>query len=270
MQRIARWLYALSLGVAILLIAFNNWSNAIPVKQQLSPDSDNAWAIESRAADGSVLGDAVDLDGVVFQTWVSEREWVAPPNAPNAYTPIATGIRVTNNTQEPVRVNLPSGIFPNLIGLDDSSHGSGASSLPRLALTEADYPLVPPSASIILSREGKLYWSNNRLVAESGVDDYGNEWFFGDLQVGGEYLLWSSYNGNSQSALLWGEDYQYLHRWLNPPLPPRRVSVATEVYESNDVYSRADPKPNARVVNLEGIIGNSLDILPVQVSIVAR
>jgi hypothetical protein len=262
MQRVTRWFYTLSLGVAIFLVALSNWSNATPVKQ-LSPDSNNTGALESRATDRSVLGNAVNLDGIIFQTWVSEREWVAPPNAPNVYTSITAGIRVTNNTQESVRIARASANSTRLRGLDNSGHSGNEYHLNRLARTESDYPLVAPGDSIIFSREGKLYWKRGELVAESGIDDYGNEWFLGNLQVGAEYSLWFVYN---EYKLPLDQVFNYLQGWLNQPQPPRKVSETVTVLESNDVCSSSPP----RMVDLEGVIGNSLNTLPVQISIVTQ
>ncbi|MGB3510884.1 MAG: hypothetical protein WBA93_16960 [Microcoleaceae cyanobacterium] len=57
-----------------------------------------------------VLTKATEVDGISFETWISEAVLIIPPKEVDAYTPVEWGISVANNSPNSYRF-----VFFNLV-----------------------------------------------------------------------------------------------------------------------------------------------------------
>lgn len=104
---------------------------------------------------------AVEVDGVTFETVVPNQVVTIPENMPDIKTTWGVGIRITNNTSIPIRFNKYH-LTPEFIGFNGQTlfmHDSEFS----LILNEGDFPLVQPGKSFTVFWKGEFYWNENSL-----------------------------------------------------------------------------------------------------------
>jgi hypothetical protein len=226
----------------------------------VSEESEHKMLVDTAPSE-LVYSAPIDLDGVVFETVVADREWVIPPNEPSMYTPIKFGIRVTNNTQEPIRIALANSLSAWLAELDGSGRAYQRFSLPYTQLSESDYPLLEPRESISVFLDGRLLWSNTGQLIALGTDGYNVEWVFGELYRG-SFQLWIAYSGSReiQNSVDFGRFLTEL--WQVPPHPLHKILVPVRVFE--------DPESLTGVEMLEGVVGNSVQVPPVEIRLVSH
>lgn len=107
--------------------------------------------------------DAVEVDGVLFETVVSERVLRIPAIKPGVYTPVQIGIRVTNNRQNPLRFSFYFySFFPELIAPDGQAMQTGYYCERLNIPIESDFVLATPGESVTVSRNAILVWIRNR------------------------------------------------------------------------------------------------------------
>jgi hypothetical protein len=107
--------------------------------------------------------DAVEVDGVRFETAVSERVLTIPAIKPGVYTPVQIGIRVTNNTQNPLCFSFYFySFFPELIAPDGQAMQTGYHCERLNIPIESDFVLATPGESVTLSRNAILVWTWNQ------------------------------------------------------------------------------------------------------------
>lgn len=140
---------------------------------------------EKLASLDSNQNNAVEKDGIRFEILVPERTWVIPPNQPDARTPVQIGIRITNNTQMPIRF----GRFDPLMVLIMDIVGPDGLTLERFAARDILLKsqklaclLTTPGKSLTFFMDANLYWQDNKLLL-GGVDGLGG-WNFSDLKPG--------------------------------------------------------------------------------------
>jgi hypothetical protein len=131
----------------------------------------------------SNANNTVPVDGMIFETVVSEPVLKIPENRSGVLTPIRLGIRITNNTSEPVRFSL-SHLTPEFINLNDELLFAGAVQFRLGILGKRNFPLVLPKESSSLFWESCLFRDKNMLLLI--LDDINNSrsWSFGGFNPG--------------------------------------------------------------------------------------
>jgi hypothetical protein len=262
-----RRFFSLAFGVAMLLATLSVCAGFAFTPTTLDFDAQGMVASEqvepatpaSSNPSEPTGNSAINLDGVLFEAWVPEQEWVVPPNESDISTSIEVGLRVTNNRQDSVRIGKPLGIFPVLTGLDGSLHTVVESRLSTYTIRESDYPEVMPGESFIFPIEIELKWTSAGLEASngggdySGYDPYGSRWFFRNLQPNTRYRLRIWYLGSSPSGIVRREP-------TDSPRPPHLVSVEKHVVGDTGLET----------ILISGIIGNEVETQPVEICLTSR
>ncbi len=105
----------------------------------------------------------IEVDGVRFETVVSQRVLTIPEAKRGVYTPLKVGIRITNNTQSFFYFSsFVSSMFPEMIAPDGQVMVTGLITDRINQPIESDYVLVVPGEEIILYRDAFLFWIQNR------------------------------------------------------------------------------------------------------------
>lgn len=105
----------------------------------------------------------VEVDGIRFETVVSERVLTIPEAKRGVYTPVQLGIRITNNTQTSFYFSsYVYSMFPEMIAPDGQVMVTGLHSERLNPPFESNFVLVNPGESVIFSRDAFLFWIQNR------------------------------------------------------------------------------------------------------------
>jgi hypothetical protein len=106
---------------------------------------------------------AVEVNGIRFETVVWERVLTIPDAKRGVYTPVELGIRITNNTQTPFYFSsYVYSMFPEMIAPDGQVMVTGLHSERLNPSIESDYVLVVPGEAVTFSRDAFLFWIQNR------------------------------------------------------------------------------------------------------------
>lgn len=106
---------------------------------------------------------AVEVDGIRFETVVSERVLTIPEAKRGVYTRVQLGIRITNNTHTSFYFSsYVYSMFPEMIAPDGQVMVRGLHSERLNPPIESDYVLVIPGEAIIFYRDAFLFWIQNR------------------------------------------------------------------------------------------------------------
>jgi hypothetical protein len=143
---------------------------------------------------------AVEVDGVRFETLVPERE-LKIPNINHVKNSVQFGIRITNNSSTPYRFIFIH-LFPKLKQADGQlikqSYARNATKLP----TESDFLLLQPQESLTFFIKAKFCWRNFQLELR-GYDGTGGVWNLHNLKPG-IYSVWFTYENHSQTGKIDG------------------------------------------------------------------
>lgn len=139
---------------------------------------------------------AVEIDGIRFETIVLNRVLSIPEKKSkkvlkspqetfcNEGISVEIGIRISNNTENPLHFSFYATCVPELISADGQIQAMGGGSDGYVFPTESDFPLIMPGKcltffpeAIILCLRGNLL----RLVFKSGSGGY---WWFDNLTYG--------------------------------------------------------------------------------------
>lgn len=131
----------------------------------------------------SNANNTVPVDGISFETVVSEPVLKIPENRSGVYTPIQLGIRITNNTSEPVRFSL-SHLAPEFINLNNELLSAGGIQFRLVIIGERGFPLLLPKQSFSLFWDGGLFWDKNMLILSLDDINRGRSWSFGGFSPG--------------------------------------------------------------------------------------
>lgn len=131
----------------------------------------------------SNANNTVPVDGISFETVVSEPVLKIPENRSGVLTPIRLGIRITNNTSEPVRFSL-SHLTPEFINLNDELLFAGAVQFRLGILGKRNFPLLLPKESFSFFWDGGLFWNENMLRLIIDDINHGRSWSFGGFNPG--------------------------------------------------------------------------------------
>lgn len=146
---------------------------------------------------------AVEVDGLLFETLVSESVVSIPADRPDDLKSIKLGIRVTNNGVVPHRL-LFFYIMPEL--LDENGEqirrdsGSNATYFPRVC----DCIWIEPGDNFSFFREGKLSGNGTNLRV-SGREKSGGFWSFPHLKPNTYQFRFAYQNKNNRVLLSYAE-----------------------------------------------------------------
>ncbi len=132
---------------------------------------------------------AIEVDGILFETLMSERVLKIPtePPEPDGYTrtPVRLGIRITNNTQNTFRFNFYTKLNPEMLGIDGQFVPAVFLRIRRTKARETHFPLVMPFKSVTFLPPVNLVWSHKdnhlKLNVRKGS---GGCWTFDILNIG--------------------------------------------------------------------------------------
>ncbi|RUR72130.1 hypothetical protein PCC6912_64880 [Chlorogloeopsis fritschii PCC 6912] len=104
----------------------------------------------------------VEVDGIQFETVVSERVLPIPEAKRSVFTPVQLGIRITNNTETSFHFssNFYS-MFPELIVPDGQVMQTGIHCERLNRPMESDFFLVLPEKALTFSCNAFLFWIQN-------------------------------------------------------------------------------------------------------------
>ena len=139
---------------------------------------------------------AVEVDGVTFETVVPNQVVTIPENMPDIKTTWQVGIRITNKTSLPIRFNKYQ-LTPEFIGFNGKTlfmHDSDFS----LILHEDDFPLVQPGKSFIVFWEGEFYWRENSLLFVAYDPSRGRSLSFRTFSPGTYHVRLTYENANTE------------------------------------------------------------------------
>lgn len=106
---------------------------------------------------------AVEVNGIRFETLGSERVLTIPDAKRGVYTPVELGIRITNNTQTPFYFSsYVYSMFPEMIAPDGQVMVTGLHSERLNTPIKSDYVLVVSGKAVTFSRDAFLFWIQNR------------------------------------------------------------------------------------------------------------
>jgi hypothetical protein len=117
----------------------------------------------------------IEVDGIYFETLVSERKYNLPIFGEE--TPMKFGVRITNNSLTPYRFELPH-FVPEIL----NPHGkvmemSFARNATR-TVEESDIPLIMSGESLEYWMDAKFKWYNKNCIELFGYGFYGGIWGF--------------------------------------------------------------------------------------------
>jgi uncharacterized protein (TIGR03067 family) len=124
---------------------------------------------------------AVEKDGLRFEILIPDREWQIPENG--ARTAVKLALRITNQTNQPVRFTRFDTLFPQMIGADGKAPQGRRGRRETRPLKESDTPLVKPGHSATFDIDASLFWQGGKLRL-GGSDGFGGIWWFEDLKPG--------------------------------------------------------------------------------------
>ncbi|MEG3973957.1 hypothetical protein QT970_04945 [Microcoleus sp. herbarium8] len=140
---------------------------------------------------------AVEVDGVTFETVVPNQVVSIPENMPDIKTPWRFGICITNKTSLPIRFNRYH-LTPEFIGFNDKALFMDVFESSFIPLDERDFPLVLPGKSFIVFWEGKFYWNENSLLFVAYEQRRGRSFSFGTFTPGTYHVRLNYENANTE------------------------------------------------------------------------
>jgi hypothetical protein len=141
-----------------------------------------------------------EVDGIQFETILSERVLTIPVKQQNARTPVRFGIRVTNLSSKSYRFFVFY-LLPELQAADGKEiqfhYGRNATRIPE---EESDFPLVNPGENFTFFLNGNLYWEDSKLLL-GGRDRTGGVWIFSNLKLGTYQMRFTYQNQEARVKL---------------------------------------------------------------------
>ncbi|WP_083625002.1 hypothetical protein [Planktothrix serta] len=174
----------------------------------------------------STDSNAVEVDGIRFESLIPQRVLTIPPNRPDAQIPVQLGLRITNQSQKPVRFTRYDTLFPLLLEPNGQRLQLGGGRNWSASPGVSDCPLLQPQESVTFFLDARLFWQDNLLRLE-WADGFGGIWFFDDLKPG-TYRIALGYS-NSSTPVLWAYDPEI--KTFRKLTDLWRVPVATPLVE---------------------------------------
>lgn len=175
MKYFFRFLMILLLSVGVSLGGFARGESALANTRVEKNTESIFWQ--------SNANNTVPVDGISFETVVSEPVLKIPENPSGVLTPIRLGIRITNNTSEPVRFSLVD-LTPEFINFNDELLFGGAVQFRLVTIKKSNFPLLLPTESFSFFWDGGLFWNENMLLLIIDDVNHGRSWSFGGFNPG--------------------------------------------------------------------------------------
>lgn len=143
-----RWLYRLQGFLFALVLVLSFWGvpnpnrvpqNWVAFSQEQTDDSDTVTSVCSTDSQ------AVEVEGICFETIVPQTTWRIPENRPDASTPVELGMKITNNSSTPYRFTQLA-LYPDMMQPDGQALRLGSMGW-AAQIRDTDYPLVRPGES---------------------------------------------------------------------------------------------------------------------------
>jgi len=168
--------------------------------------------------------DAVDVEGIRFETLVPESVLTIPENQPNTYTPVQFSISITNFSPNPYRF-LFFYLLPEIQALNGQNirlhYARNATRFPE----EYDFLLVQPGGGFTYFLDSRLEWNNNSLVLR-GKDKSGGIWIFYNFAPG-TYQLRFTYENNQAKQKLRRGEVTVENLWIGRvSMPFKKINLA--------------------------------------------
>lgn len=144
---------------------------------------------------------AVEVDGIRFETLVPERLLVIP-NQSGDKTPVQFGIRVTNLSPTPYRFTSFY-LLPELLEPDGQAIKMGYARNATRAPQESDFLLAMPGESLTFFMDAEFYWFDCKLRLAGEARD-GGFWHFDDLKPGKYRVRFTYRNQSAVKQILYG------------------------------------------------------------------
>ena len=155
MRRFNRW-SAVFMGAFVTALLILWW----PRVKAASP---NSPVVLGQVFDEDRSNPEVRANPIELETLVPETVLPIPANSRDIYTPVRFGVRVTNNTQVPVYFARDS-FTPEFRDASGENLFYEESQFTPILNKKEDFPLVQPGESFTLFWDGRLYWSDNKLI----------------------------------------------------------------------------------------------------------
>ncbi|WP_377473632.1 MAG: hypothetical protein P2A85_15660 [Microcoleus anatoxicus] len=139
---------------------------------------------------------AVEIDGIRFETIVLNRVLNIPEKnskkvlkSPqetfcNEGIPVEIGIRISNNTENPLHFSFYATCMPELISADGEIQEMGCGSDGYVFPTESDFPLVLPGKCLMFFPEAKILCVRGNVLRLVFKSSSGGYWWFDNLTYG--------------------------------------------------------------------------------------
>ena len=164
---------------------------------------------------------AVELDGVSFETLISDSILTIPEKGTGYETPLKLGIRIKNQTHSSVRFCLYDTAIPDLI----TSNGThllleGGRNRSRL-IRESDCPLVASEESVEFFQNGILFWKLDDLQMEI-LDGFGGSFRFEHLKPAIYRFRYRYYSNHRSTQISYPEQKILTNIWTGETYTPSR------------------------------------------------
>ncbi len=141
----------------------------------------------------------IESGSVLFEMLAPDRAWPMPEKKDGARSAVKVSLRITNETDKPLRFSRFDTIFPRMKGPDGKPlHPSGGRN-ETLPAKEFDFPLVAAGASSTFEIDAHLFWQSGKLRF-GGSDSFGGIWGFAEEFQPGAYQLSIHYENHEQKA----------------------------------------------------------------------
>lgn len=171
-----RKFFALSLALVISLFAAMELSN---IPQGLTAVKN---VVSERTSHMTSCDNGIEIDGICFETLLPEQNYQLPEYGEE--TPIQLGVRITNNSSDAYRFDLPQ-FEPEIYNPNGEmmkmSWARNATSIPK----DSDVPLIYPGQSLeFYFYNPKFSWYERDNLVFRGYSDYGGIWSFFKFKPG--------------------------------------------------------------------------------------
>lgn len=180
---------------------------------------------------------AIEVNGVSFETLISDSLLTIPENKPGYETPVKTGIRIKNKTENHVRFCLYDTVFPNLITSNEThlplEGGRNRSRLVR----ESDCPLIASKENVEFFQNGRLVWKNNDLQMEI-LDGFGGLFRFEHLKPDIYRFRYRYYSNHQSRQISYPKQKILTNIWTGETYTPStKISL---VYPNKSINNKGD------------------------------
>lgn len=135
---------------------------------------------------------AVEVDGIRFETLVPDRTLNVPQKELGAKTLVQlAGIRITNNTPNPIRFSFHDTLIPEIVGADGQIQRRSYFSDWLSVAQESDFVMILPGKNINFFLDAALWWQENDQLLL--VIDAGNSGAYTFEPILGNYKICLNY-----------------------------------------------------------------------------